>query len=155
MRSTKCEVREGGNAFELCYPLVGRGVAGGVAGGVRREPFPTLYWLRDPDACRRMGELERRGGVREVERRIAADVRRRHAFAKDHARYRDTRWETLTPADRAWVRAQPALRAALAGGIGGIADFARVKCLHLHWAHHLAVGGTTAGRVIEGLAADL
>ena len=99
-----------------------------------------------------MGELERRGGVREVERRIAADVRLRHAFAKDHAAYRDARWESLTPTDRAWVRARPAMRAALAGGIGGIADFTRVKCLHLHWAHHLAVGGTTAGRVIEAVA---
>jgi len=63
----------------------------------------------------------------------------------------DERWDALTPADRAWVRARPEIHRTFAGGIGGTADFTRIKCLHLHWAHHLAVGGTTAGRLIEAI----
>lgn len=131
-------------AVETVYPLVQR--------GGQQAPFPTRYWLHDSDACRRMGELERRGAVRRLEAQIAADVRLRHALAKDHAAYRDERWAALSPDDRRWVRARPEMLRTFAGGIGGIADFTRIKCLHLHWAHHLAVGGTTAGRLIAVLA---
>jgi len=132
-----------GTAVETVYPLLQR--------GGRITPFPTRYWLHDPVARQRMGELERGGAVGLLERQIAADVRLRHAFAKDHAAYRDERWQALTPDDRAWVAARPEIRRAFAGGIGGTADFTRIKCLHLHWAHHLAVGGTTAGRLIAAM----
>ena len=128
---------------ETVYPLLKRGES--------VTPFPTRYWLHDPVACQRMGELERGGAVRQLEAQIAADLRLRHAFAKDHATYRDERWQALTPDDRAWVAARPQMQRTFAGGIGGIADFTRIKCLHLHWAHHLAVGGTTAGRLIEAM----
>lgn len=136
-------VQSTGEVFETVYPLLRR--------GEKITPFPTRYWLHDPAACRRMGELERGGAVGRLEAQIAGDVRLRHAFAKDHAAYRDERWDALTPADRAWVRARPEIHRTFAGGIGGTADFTRIKCLHLHWAHHLAVGGTTAGRLIEAM----
>jgi len=144
-RRSKMEARGRVNAepVETVYPLLKH--------GGKVTPFPTRYWLHDPHTCRRMGELERGGAVGRLEREIADDVRLRHAFAKDHAVYRDERWGALTPDDRAWVQARPEVYRTFCGGIGGIADFTRVKCLHLHWAHHMAVGGTTAGRLIAAM----
>ena len=127
--------------METVYPLLRRGDV--------VTPFPTRYWLHDPVACRRIGELERGGAVGQLEALIAAEPGLTAAYAADHRAYRDERWAALTAEDRAYIDARPNLKKTYDGGIGGIADFTRVKCLHLHWAHHLTVGGTTAGRLIE------
>jgi hypothetical protein len=124
----------------------------------RLLPFPTLYWLIDPVRCRQVADLERDGAVGALERTIAADDALREGLRGDHRRYAAARWALLTPDEQRYAidaGYAPALRDK---GIGGIADFTRLKCLHLHLAHHLAEhaagrGGTTAGRLIEGLLA--
>ncbi|MEM9414848.1 MAG: DUF501 domain-containing protein [Planctomycetota bacterium] len=117
-------------------------------------PFPTMYWLIDPVACKRVADLERGGAVGEFERAIAEDEALLAGLHEDHRRYAAMRWALLTPEEQ-----QRAIDAGYAPtlrdkGIGGIADFDRIKCLHLHLAHHLAertagYDGTTVGRLIE------
>lgn len=117
-------------------------------------PFPTMYWLIDPVWCKRAADLERGGAVGELERAIAKDDTLRNAFHDDHRRYAATRWALLSPDEQ-----QHAIDAGYAPtlrdkGIGGIADFTRIKCLHLHLAHHLAEltlgnDGTAVGRLVE------
>ena len=81
---------------------------------------------------------------------IAEDEELRASLDEDHRRYASARWALLTSDEQ-----QHAIDAGYATtlrdkGIGGIADFTRIKCLHLHLAHHLAEeGGTTVGRLIE------
>ncbi|MEE9405301.1 MAG: DUF501 domain-containing protein [Algisphaera sp.] len=128
---------------ETVYPLLKR--------GHHITPFPTRYWLHDPQACQRMGELERGGAVKHLEALIAADPTLSSTYHADHLAYRDERWAALTPEDQAYVQAHPNIQKTFNTGIGGIANFTRIKCLHLHWAHHLALNGTTAGRLIEQL----
>jgi len=118
--------------------------------GKQTLPFPTLYWLIDTIACKRVADLERDGAVGELERAIAEDEELRASLDEDHRRYASARWALLTSDEQ-----QHAIDAGYATtlrdkGIGGIADFTRIKCLHLHLAHHLAEeGGTTVGRLIE------
>ncbi|MEM9884106.1 MAG: DUF501 domain-containing protein [Planctomycetota bacterium] len=120
-------------------------------------PFPTIYWLTDEDLDRRLADLERLGHIRKIEQRIAADSTLRHRVHADHAAYRDARRAMLTADDRRVVEASPSLSRSFRGGVGGTADFDRIKCLQAHYAHHLARserGGTAAGRVIEGWLND-
>jgi len=117
-------------------------------------PFPTLYWLIDPDLCTAMADLERKGAIGEFEKRIAADEDLRATLHADHRAYAAARWALLNEGEK-----QRAIDAGFAQtlrdkGIGGIACFDAIKCLHLHAAHHLAEqaagrSGTTVGRLVE------
>ncbi len=113
-------------------------------------PFPTIYWLSDPALDREIADLERRGTVGQIEAMIRQDHDLLQSFHDDHVRYRAARWAMLTPDDRALVEASPSLLRTFQGGIGGIADFTTVKCLHAHIAHHLADHNTAAAMLLDG-----
>jgi hypothetical protein len=96
-------------------------------------PMPTRYWLVGPDEIRRIGRLESEGGVDEAEAAVdPAEL----AFA--HTRYAAER-DADIPADHEGPRPS--------GGVGGTR--VGVKCLHAHWAWHLAGGDDPVGRWIE------
>jgi hypothetical protein len=96
-------------------------------------PMPTRYWLIGPDEIRRIGQLESAGGVDAAEASVDAQEL---AFA--HARYAAER-DAEIPADHVGPRPS--------GGVGGTR--VGVKCLHAHWAWHLAGGSDPIGRWIE------
>ena len=139
-------VQKARTAVETVYPL--RHTPAGPT------PFPTIYWLTNPVLVREMAELERRGGVRQLEAAIQEAPALRAAYHADQDRYRAARWTILTDADRRIVDASPSLTRAFRGGIAGIANPDAVKCLHAQYAFHLAEaarGGTAAGRWIDAV----
>lgn len=95
-------------------------------------PMPTRYWLIGPDEIRRVGRLESAGGVNRAESEVDADE-----LAAAHARYAAER-DAAIPAGHVGPRPS--------GGIGGTR--VGVKCLHAHWAWHLAGGDDPVGRWI-------
>ena len=104
---------------------------------IRNEPFlqdgtpmPTRYWLVDEELRKAVSRLEAAGGVR----RAAAAVDP-EALADAHARYAAER-ESAIPAGHAGPRPS--------GGVGGTRQ--GVKCLHAHFAWHLAGGDDPIGR---------
>lgn len=100
-------------------------------------PMPTLYWLVGASLHDAVSRLEAAGGVRQAE----ADVDP-VALADAHARYAAER-DALLPGDH--VGPKPT------GGVGGTRT--GVKCLHAHYAFHLAGGDDPVGRwVAERLA---
>ena len=96
-------------------------------------PMPTRYWLIGPDEIRRIGRLESAGGVDRAEREVDAAE-----LAAAHDRYAAER-EAEIPAGHTGPRPS--------GGVGGTRT--GVKCLHAHWAWHLAGGDDPVGRWIE------
>lgn len=94
-------------------------------------PFPTLFWLTCPVARSAVGRLEAEGEMRSLNDRLEQDL----AFAAD---YRDAHDRYVALRDR--------LGDPLEGdpGAGGMPE--RVKCLHVHEAHHLATGDNPVGR---------
>lgn len=96
-------------------------------------PMPTRFWLVDADLRRAVSTLEAAGGVREAEAAVDPDELRRA-----HARYAAERDATLPPDHRG---PRPA------GGVGGTRR--GVKCLHAHYAWHLAGGDDPVGRWVE------
>jgi hypothetical protein len=102
-----------------------------------RTPMPTLYWLVGAAESDSVSRLEAAGGVRAAE--AAVDPAE---LADAHARYAAER-DALLPADHAGPRPS--------GGVGGTRR--GVKCLHAHYAFHLAGGDDPVGRwVAEHLA---
>ncbi|MEW6059893.1 MAG: DUF501 domain-containing protein [Actinomycetota bacterium] len=102
------------------------------AGG---KPFPTLYWLTCPEAAKRVSTLESEGWIGRLNER--AEVEERFAAALDsaHDEYARERART-TPA------------AFGLGGVGGTRT--GVKCLHAHYANHLAGGDDPVGAWVAG-----
>ena len=96
-------------------------------------PMPTRYWLVDAGLCERVSRLESAGGVRAAEAAVSpADL------AAAHARYATER-DAALPAGHTGPRP--------AGGVGGTRR--GVKCLHAHYAWHLAGGDDPVGRWVE------
>ena len=93
-------------------------------------PMPTRYWLVDDDVRRTVSTLEAGGGVRAAEAAVdPAEV------AAAHARYAAERDAALPPGH---TGPRPS------GGVAGTRK--GVKCLHAHYAWHLAGGDDPIGR---------
>ncbi|MDJ0767734.1 MAG: DUF501 domain-containing protein [Ilumatobacter sp.] len=102
-------------------------------------PMPTRYWLVGPEETRRIGRLEAEGGVDAAEAAVDAAE-----LAAAHDRYAAER-DAAIPADHAGPRPS--------GGVGGTRQ--GVKCLHAHWAWHLAGGNDPVGRwIADALARE-
>jgi len=93
-------------------------------------PMPTLYWLVGDAEREAVSRLEAAGGVKEAE--AAVDPAE---LAVAHERYAAER-DTLLPSDHRGPRPT--------GGVGGTRQ--GVKCLHAHYAWHLAGGDDPVGR---------
>jgi exopolyphosphatase / guanosine-5'-triphosphate,3'-diphosphate pyrophosphatase len=97
------------------------------------EPFPTLFWLTCPEAVRDVSRVESHGYISVLNERVQVD----EAF--------DARLES---AHRAYARERESLLtdpgvAGAGGGVGGTRT--GVKCLHAHYAYHLAGGADPVG----------
>jgi len=89
-------------------------------------PFPTLYYLTCPRAVAACSRLESAGLMREMSARLATDPDLAAAYRRAHEDYL---------ARRAEVGSVPEIAGVSAGGMP-----TRVKCLHVHLGHALAVG---------------
>ena len=108
------------------HPLVIRNMPRDARG----EPFPTTFWLTCPDAVKAVSRIESEGTIARLNERFGddpafhADVERAHAGAAEER-------ERLLPGSRDW------------GGVGGTRR--GLKCLHAHYANHLAGGDDVVG----------
>jgi hypothetical protein len=96
-------------------------------------PMPTRYWLVGEPERTRVSRLESAGGVAQAEAELDPD-----AVAAAHARYAVERDAALPPGHRG---PRPS------GGVGGTRT--GIKCLHAHFAWHLAGGDDPVGRWVE------
>jgi exopolyphosphatase / guanosine-5'-triphosphate,3'-diphosphate pyrophosphatase len=101
----------------------------------RGDPFPTTFWLSCPDAVRAVSRLEGEGWISRLNERLEAEPDFADAVARAHAEY-------------ARERARDDPRAEQQGGVGGTGK--GLKCLHAHYANHLAGGDDVVGRWVAG-----
>ena len=94
------------------------------------NPFPTLFWLTCPAATRAVSRLEADGWIRRLAQRGDDDPDFGSALARAHEDHAEERARSL-PEARGW------------GGVGGAR--AGVKCLHAHYANHIAGGPDPVG----------
>ena len=108
------------------------------------RPMPTRYWLVAERLRRLVGRLESTGGVRAAEAAVDPDE-----LAAAHARYAAERDAAVPEGHRGPTPS---------AGVGGTRR--GVKCLHAHYAWHLAGGDDPVGRWVAerlgpGAAASL
>jgi hypothetical protein len=96
-------------------------------------PMPTRFWLVDPALRRAVSALEAAGGVRRAAAAVSPE-----ALADAHARYAAER-DAALPGEHGGPRPS--------GGVGGTRR--GVKCLHAHYAWHLAGGDDPVGRWVD------
>lgn len=96
-------------------------------------PMPTLYWLVGDHERVVVGRLEAAYGVRRAEAEVDSDQ-----LAAAHERYRAER-DALLPEGHDGPLPS--------GGVGGTR--VGVKCLHAHYAYHLAGGDDPVGRWVH------
>jgi len=118
-----------------------------VASLVDDRPFPTLFWLVDPDLCYALDRLEADGLIGELQATVDGDQALRRAMIADHRAHIRLRDSYLAPY-RWRVEALGYAGVLSARGIGGIADFSRIRCLHTWYAAHLVIPNTL-GQLIE------
>jgi exopolyphosphatase/guanosine-5'-triphosphate,3'-diphosphate pyrophosphatase len=99
------------------------------------HPFPTLFWLTCPVAVKAAARLESEGWVGRWNARAEKDEALATALATAHEEYARERSRGFAQA-LAW------------GGVGGAAR--GVKCLHAHYANHLAGGRDPIGSWVAG-----
>lgn len=99
------------------------------------KPFPTLYWLTCPVAAKAVARVESEGWIRRLSERGRDDPELREAVARAHRAYAAERGR-LAPGAERW------------GGVGGTAR--GLKCLHAHYAYHLAGGDDAVGAWVAG-----
>jgi len=121
---------------------------------VHGKPFPTLYWLTCPFLAKEIDHLEAAGWVKRLEARVMGDPSLGEAMQEAHRGYCEQRDRLLSDRERAALEDDGTLRGLTGRGIGGIADWNRVKCLHLHVAHALAVKNPVGSIVLDMLLAD-
>lgn len=133
----RCPV--GHPAVLLTYPLRRR--------RGRLAPFPSHLWLTCPRLSTRLADLERTGVIARLQRLLVTSPSLKDAFAEDHRRCIAHRWNLLTDEDRLAIGSAELTGVFRDRGIGGVRRWMSIKCLHLHYAHHLVLGNTI-GRLL-------
>ena len=113
------------------------------------QPFPTLYWLSSKDLYQAIAEIETGGEVKRIEQQIETDSELRSAHLADQQRDVDLRWQMMAESDRQRIAELGFSELFDSYGIGGIRHWEKVRCLHMQYAYHLAVGGTAIGRLLD------
>ncbi|MFQ5794974.1 MAG: DUF501 domain-containing protein [Candidatus Bipolaricaulia bacterium] len=103
-----------------------------------QEPFPTLFWLSCPILVEQISRLEEQGEIRRMEQRITGDDELNARYAENQRAYIKERWAALSEKEKRLLNERGWETALRERGIGGLQDLGRVKCLHMHYAHHLA-----------------
>jgi hypothetical protein len=119
-----------------------------VASLVDDKPFPTLFWLIDPGLCYRIDQLEAQGLIARFQSRIDADASLRQSLRGDHEAYIALRDRFIPSSTRQRLTALGFGSVLADKGVGGIADFSRIRCLHTWYGAHLVVANTV-GRMLD------
>jgi len=112
------------------------------------QPFPTLYWLSSKALDKALAKIESNGVVKELEQRIKDDETLREAHHASHRDYIARRWEVMSDEHKAIIEAKGFKPLFHKLGIGGIANWDQIRCLHMQYAHHLA-GNNAIGRILD------
>jgi hypothetical protein len=125
-----------------------------VASLVDDKPFPTLFWLLDPDLCYRIDQLEAVGLIKQFQQRIDQDTAVQAAMGNDHRAHIQLREDYMSPQIRQRLKELGFSEVLKSKGIGGIADYSRIRCLHTWYGAHLVVPNTVGAMLDEWWAAQ-
>ena len=112
------------------------------------KPFPTLYWLCSKDLHKAINQLETRGLVKELEQRLKDDEDFMAAYQANQQAYVTARWANCSAQDKQLLKDKNFNDLFDSYGIGGLRDWQQIRCLHMHYAHHLC-GDNVIGQWLD------
>ncbi|MDP6968263.1 MAG: DUF501 domain-containing protein [Gammaproteobacteria bacterium] len=101
------------------------------------KPFPTLYWLCSRDLHKAINQLETHGLVKQLERQLQDDADFMAAYQANQHAYVAARWANCSEAEKHQLHKRGFSDLFASYGIGGLRDWQQIRCLHMHYAHHL------------------
>ena len=125
-----------------------------VSSMVDGAPFPNLFWLIDPALVYRIDCDEAGGLIHRFQQQVDSDPGLQGDMIKDHRAHIALRNSYMSPAIEGQLRSGKYYEVLQQRGIGGIADFGRVRCLHTWYAAHLHVPNTV-GILLDHYWADI
>ena len=123
-----------------------------VASLVAGKPFPTLFWLVDPDLNYRIDQMEAAGLIAQLQARIDDDPELQARMREDHRAHVALRNSLMSEEEREQLQTLDYYDSLQTRGIGGIENPCRIRCLHTWYAAHLVVSNTV-GELIDGYLA--
>lgn len=115
---------------------------------VAGKPFPTLFWLVDKRLNFAIDQLEAGGLIAQLQAQVDASISLQESLAADHRAYIDLRQQLMPDATAKALAEKGFGEVLLSRGIGGIANFQRIRCLHTYYGAHLVVPNTI-GRLVD------
>ncbi|MBT3436518.1 MAG: DUF501 domain-containing protein [Oceanospirillaceae bacterium] len=115
---------------------------------VDNKPFPTLYWLCSKDLHKAINQLETGGLVKQLEQRLKDDEDWMAAYQANQREYVAQRWANCTPQEVEQLNQLGFAPLFDSYGIGGLRDWQQIRCLHMHYAHHLC-GNNVIGQWLD------
>jgi hypothetical protein len=108
-----------------------------VSALVGDKPFPTLFWLIDKRLNYAIDQLEAGGLIAQFQQQVDANPELQAQIAADHHEHIILRQSYMNDVVSERVKALGFTEVLSTRGIGGIADFQRIRCLHTYYAAHL------------------
>jgi uncharacterized protein len=113
-----------------------------VASLVEGKPFPNLFWLVDRALVYKIDCEEASGLIGRFQDRVDSDSNLQKKMRLDHQAHIELRNSFIDDATRVQLNRLEFWQVLQRRGIGGIADFGRIRCLHTWYASHLVVTNT-------------
>ena len=108
-----------------------------VASLIDNKPFPTLFWLVDPQLNLAIDRLEASGFIAQLQKKLDAGYSCQRQLASEHRAHIQLRADLMTDNEHRQVRQLGFEEVFKKRGIGGIQNFNRIRCLHTYYAAHL------------------
>lgn len=125
-----------------------------VSSLVDGAPFPNLFWLVDPAFVYRIDCDEAGGLIHRLQQQVDRDPTLQREMIRDHRAHIALRNSFMTVAIERELRSGKYYEVLQQRGIGGIADFGRIRCLHTWYAAHL-YASNTIGDLLDQYWADI
>ncbi len=111
------------------------------------KPFPTLYWLTCPYLVEEVSKLEAQQKITEIEKIIQNNPELKRKMIRVHKEEIEKRMKLLE--EKINSLPENMIKKLKETGIGGIEDFSRIKCLHLHYASYLVGENNPVGEIVD------
>ena len=130
------------------YGPAGEPVVIRVCSLVDGAPFPNLFWLVDRELVYRIDGDEAGGLIHRLQQEVDSSEALQREMIEDHVAHIELRNSFMTPVIEAQLCSSGYYEVLQQRGIGGIADFGRIRCLHTWYASHCVVPNTI-GRLLD------
>ena len=122
-----------------------------VASLVDNKPFPTLFWLVNPQLNLAIDRLEAAGVIAQLQAKIDAEPLYQRQLLDAHWAHIQLRSQLMTASERTRIQQLGFQSVFEQRGIGGIKYFNRIRCLHTYYAAHL-VSPNLVGQWVDMLS---